>query len=226
MKLLKLPLFGLLAPKSPMEKLIEHYDKIAGCIKIIKESLECYVSGGGACREFVELTKEIDEIENHADKIKRNIRNHLPRSMFMAVDKTLFLNYTKSQDNILDSAQDALQWLGMRQVKISEEFQKDLIFLIDEVATITELLGPALKATIDLVHGENLDREGTKEHYRKVRRERHNIQRTKRELTMKIYNSDLDFKDIYQLIHFVQCIDDMAHNCENCADILRAMIAR
>ncbi|WP_456324550.1 DUF47 domain-containing protein [Desulfonauticus submarinus] len=226
MKLLKLPLFGLLAPKSPMEKLVEHYDKIAGCVKIIKESLECYVSGGGACREFQDLWEEIDSIENHADKIKRNIRNHLPRSMFMAVDKTLFLNYTKAQDNILDSGQDALQWLGMRQVVISEEFQKDLIFLIDEVSTATELLGPALKATIALVHGESLDREGTKEYYRNIRAQRHKTQKTARKITIKIYNSELDFKDIYQLIHFVQCLDNMAHNCENCADILRAMIAR
>ena len=224
--MLRIPFFGLLTQRSPMEGLVEHYDKIAGCVKIIKESLECYVSGGGACREFKELAREIDQIENHADKIKRNIRNHLPRSLFMAVDKTLFLNYTKSQDNILDSAQDALQWLGMRRVVIPEEFQKDLIFLIDEVGSATELLGPALKATIAFVHGENLDREGTKEKYRAVRQQRYRIQRANRELTIKIYNSELDFKDIYQLIHFVNCLDDMAHNCENCADILRAMIAR
>jgi len=96
----KLSFFGMLATKSPMEGLVEHYDQIAQCTNIINESLECYVSGIGACREFTELSREIDKIENHADIIKRNLRNHLPRRLFMAVDKTLFLNYTKSQDNI------------------------------------------------------------------------------------------------------------------------------
>ena len=222
---LRIPFFGLLANHSPMDGLVEHYDKIAECIATIDESLECYVSGG-VCREFEDLTRTIDEIENHADVIKRNIRNHLPKGLFMAVEKPLFLNYTKFQDNILDSAQDALHWLAMRKVAIPESIQKDLIYLLDAVARTTVLLGPALKATIALVHGESLDRDGTKECYRKVRSERENVRKLKNSLQKKVYAMDIDFKDIYQLLHFIDCLDDMGHNTENCADHLRAMIAR
>lgn len=222
---LKLPLFGLLAKRSPMDGLVEHYDKIAECIATIDESLECYVSGG-VCREFEELTRTIDAIENHADIIKRNIRNHLPKGLFMAVEKPLFLNYTKFQDNILDSAQDALHWLAMRKVHIPEEIQKDLIYLLDGVAKTTVLLGPALKATIALVHGESVDRDGTKACYRKVRSQRDAVRKLKNTLQKKVYAMDLDFKDIYQIMHFIDCLDDMCHNTENCADHLRAMIAR
>ncbi len=222
---LRIPLFGLLASHSPMDGLVEHYDKIAECIATIDDSLECYVSGG-VCREFEELTRTIDEIENHADVIKRNIRNHLPKGLFMAVEKPLFLNYTKFQDNILDAAQDALHWLAMRKVSIPESIQKDLIYLLDAVARTTVLLGPALHATIALVHGESLDRDGTKECYRKVRSERDNVRKLKNALQKKVYAMDIDFKDIYQLIHFIDCLDDMGHNTENCADHLRAMIAR
>ena len=222
---LRIPFFGLIAKRSPMDGLVEHYDKIAECIAAIDESLECYVSGG-VCREFEELTRAIDEIEDHADIIKRNIRNHLPKGLFMAVEKPLFLNYTKSQDNILDSAQDALHWLAMRKVDIPEDVQKDLIYLLDSVAKATVLLGPALKSTIALIHGESLDRDGTKECYRKVRRERDNVRKLKNELHKKVYAMDIDFKDIYQLIHFIDCLDKMGHDTENCAELLRAMIAR
>lgn len=222
---LKIPFFGIVASRSPMDGLVEHYDKIAECIATIDESLECYVSGG-VCREFEELAKTIDTIENHADKIKRNIRNHLPRGLFMAVDKGMFLNYTKFQDNILDGAQDALNWLGMRPMKVPGEFQKDIINLLDSVRHASELLGPALKSTIALVHGESLDREGTKEQYRKVRHEREVVRKAANKLQAKIYNADMDFKDIYQLIHFIDCLSDMGHNCENCVDTLRNMIAR
>ncbi|MDD4951078.1 MAG: DUF47 family protein [Desulfovibrionaceae bacterium] len=221
----RLPFFGMLARQSPMIGLIEHYDKIAECINIIDESMECYVSGG-SCREFGELTKAIDRIEDHADTIKRYIRNHLPRGLFMAVDKTLFLNYTKSQDNILDSAQQALHWLAIRPISIPGAFQKDMIYLLDEVTETTVLLGPALKATINLVHGAILDREGTKEAYRRVRRQRDKVRRLVNKINGDIYNSDMDFKDIYQLIHFTECLGEMSHNSENCADILRNMIAR
>ncbi|CCH48875.1 TIGR00153 family protein [Pseudodesulfovibrio piezophilus] len=222
---LKLPFFGLLASRSPMDGLTEHYDKIAECIETIDESLECYVSGG-VCREFEELTRTIDQIENHADKIKRNIRNHLPKGLFMPVEKSLFLSYTKSQDNVLDAAQDALHWLAMRKVEFPEQIQKDVIYLLDAVSRTTVLLGPALKATIALLHGESLDREGTKTCFRKVRSERDKVRKLKNELHKKLYAMDLDFKDIYQLMHFVDCLDNMGHNTENCADHLRAMIAR
>lgn len=222
---LRIPFFGLLGNHSPMDGLVEHYDKIAECIAAIDDSLECYVSGG-VCREFEELTKVVDEIENHADSIKRNIRNHLPKGLFMAVEKPLFLNYTKSQDNVLDAAQDALHWLAMRKVIIPEDIQKDIIYLLDAVARCTVLLGPALKSTIALIHGESLDREGTKECYRKVRRERDQVRKLKNELQKKLYAKDIEFKDIYQLMHFVDCLDDMGHNTENCAELLRAMIAR
>ncbi|QGY40006.1 DUF47 family protein [Pseudodesulfovibrio cashew] len=222
---LRIPFFGLLASRSPMDGLVEHYDKIAECIATIDESLECYVSGG-VCREFEELTRTIDEIENHADVIKRNIRNHLPKGLFMPVEKSLFLNYTKSQDNILDSAQDALYWLAMRKVLIPESIQKDIIYLLDAVSRTTVLLGPALNATISLIHGQSLDRDGTKATYRKVRAERDNVRKLKNALNKKLYAMDIDFKDIYQIMHFVDCLDDMGHNTENCADHLRAMIAR
>jgi len=222
----KLPFFGLVTPRSPMNGLVEHYEKIVEGVSMIREALECYISGTGVCREFEELTREVDAIEEHADKIKRNIRNHLPRRLFMPVDKTLFLNYTRGQDNILDYAQEALHWLGMRRVEIPQEIQKAFIDLVEEVTYVVELLGPALKSTIGLVHGEHIDRLGCKEKYRYIRRERQKIMKMQRHLVSDIYNSDMDFKDIYQLIHFVGCLNDTVKNCETCSDTLRAMIAR
>jgi len=218
-------LFGLLCDRSPMDGLREHYDKIHQCVALIRDAMECYVAGG-TCREFMDLAAEVDAIENEADKIKRRIRNHLPRRLFMPVDKTLFLNYTNAQDNILDSAQEAMHWLAMRRVDIPEGFQKPIVDLIDEVNVITDLLGPALEATIGLIYIQHADRPGAKEKFRAVRTRRHDVFRHKIALVSTIYNSDLDFKDIYQLIHFIERLEDMGHNTERCADILRAMIAR
>ncbi|MFP4168342.1 MAG: DUF47 domain-containing protein [Desulfonatronovibrionaceae bacterium] len=222
----RMPFFGLLSPKSPMQGLVEHYDQISKCLDLVKEALECYVSGSGICREFEELKQEIDKIENQADKIKRRVRNHLPKSLFMAVDKTLFLNYTTQQDNVMDEAQEALRWLGMRRINIPPTYQRAFISLLEEVSEAAAQLGPALKMTVGLVHGEHLDREGCKDKYRAVRLLREKVFKSKQQLISDIYNSDMDFKDIYQLIHFVDSLNTMAKSCEQCAGTLRAMIAR
>ncbi len=221
----KIPFFGLLVSRSPMDGLVEHYDKIAECIEIINNALECQITGGH-CQDMEELAEAVDAVEHEADTIKRRIRNRLPRQLFMAVDKTLFLNYTNKQDNILDSAQDALNWLAMRRVIITENEQKALVSITNGVKQSAKLLGAALKATISLINGQSIDREGTKGAYRKVRKMRAAVRERATELTREIYNSQRDFKDIYQLIHFVDCLNAMSHDAANCADILRAMIAR
>lgn len=215
----------MLTQKSPMERLVGHYEKIQQSVGIINDSLECYILGG-QCVEFKTLQNDLNDLESQADKIIRYIRNHLPRSLFMPVDKVLFLSYTSAQDDILDSAQEAFDWLSMRTMVIPEEFQKELIYLVDDVGNMVNLLGPALKDTISLVHLENLDREGTKEQYRKIREKRHEISRFKNSLTGRMYRSDYEFKDIYQLIHFAERMYAMCHSCSKCVEILRSMIAR
>ncbi|MGE4552075.1 MAG: DUF47 domain-containing protein [Desulfovibrionaceae bacterium] len=222
---LRIPFFGLLVNTTPMEGLVEHYDKIAECITIINDSIACYVTGG-SCREMEELSEAINQVEDQADRIKRRIRNHLPRRLFMAVDKTLFLQYTTKQDNILDSAQSALEWLAMRHIELGVEYQRGFVDLLDGIQTATSLLGPALHATIALVNGTSIDRDGTKETFRKVRLVREEVQDRAVALTRDIYTSDMDFKDIYQLMHFVSDLNEMSHNCASCVDMLRAMIAR
>ncbi|MFW5733982.1 MAG: DUF47 domain-containing protein [Oceanidesulfovibrio sp.] len=223
---LRIPFFGLVSPRSPLKSLLEHYDTIARGCDPIEESLVCYIAGGGVCREFKELSMEVDELEDKADKIKRSIRNHLPRGLFMPVDKTVFFNYTRMQDNILDDGQRAMNWLLMRRVTITEDFQKGLLDLVAEAVLTVKLLRPALEATVGLLHGEHYDRDSTKDKIREVRAQHKKTGHAKNSVVIGIYNSDMDFKDIYQLIHFAEAMHSMSHNTEGSADLLRAMIAR
>ncbi len=222
----RVPFFGLLSERNPMTGLLEHYAQIGKGMAFLRESMECYITGG-TCREFNSLQEDVNAVEEKADKIKRNIRNHMPRGLFMPVDKTLFFNYTRSQDNILDAGQEALNWLAMRRVEVPVEFHRSFLEYMEDVGRTLDMLGPALEATINLVlGGGSLDREATKNTYRAIRDNHRKVFRSRQKLTSDIYNSDMDFKDIYQLLHFVECLNDMSHNAENCADMLRAMIAR
>ncbi len=223
---LRMPFFGLIAQKSPMEGLSEHYKKIAEGMTLIEDALECYLAGGTECTEFSELIVKVEELEEQADKVKRKIRNHLPRGLFMPVDKTLFFNYTRSQDNILDDGQEALQWLYMRSIDVSDELGRRLTMFVPEVLKTVRHLGDALDSTIDLLNGKHFDRDKTKNCFRDLRSQHKLVFKKKNELLFYIYNLDINFKDLYQLIHFVNCMNSMSHNAEFCADMLRAMIAR
>lgn len=224
--LIRIPFLGI-SSRAPLEGLLAHYEPIVKGLTVIERALKGYLHDG-ASRGFMALTAELDSLEAEADKIKRHARNHLPRGLFMAVDKTLYLNYSRSQDDVMDQAQDALHWLAMRQVDMPEAMGGELKeFLADVVKTVM-LLRPALEGTIALLHREARDagRKAVKERIHAVREQHMKVSKARFRLVGAIYDSPLDFKDIYQLIHFVDCLRGMSHSAEGCADILRAMIAR
>ncbi len=223
--MMKLNFFGLLIHKSPMEKLMEHFEKIEQSVDVIKEALE-YYTGDEHLIKFESTQNRLNDLEFQADNIIRNIRNGLPKSIFMAVNKVQLLNYTTAQDNILDSAREALNWLSMSKVTIPGEFRKDLTCLVGDAGNMILLLGPALKDTISLVHLENLDWENANEHYQRIRDKKNEIFKFKHALNGKIYRSEMEFKDIYLLVQFIEKIFAMSQNCSKCAEILHSMIAR
>ncbi|WP_027183562.1 DUF47 domain-containing protein [Desulfovibrio inopinatus] len=223
---LRIPFFGLLSKQSPMLGLLDHFDQINEGARLVEEALECYIVQGPECGDLQAMFGRIDKLEEKADKVKRSIRNHLPRGLFMPVDKTLFFNYTSRQDNILDEGQLAMHWLMMRPVVIPETLQKPIIDLIDDVVSTITLLRTSLINTTDLVLGKSYDRVGTKESYRTVRKQHRSVWKQHNTLLAELLNRDCDFKDSYQLINFIEKIYAMSHNAEGCADILRAMISR
>lgn len=225
---LRFSFFGLISSRSPMLGLLEHYEQIGKGMALIEESMECYISGVAdkSCKDFNVLQNELNAAEDHADTIKRYIRNHLPKSIFLPVEKHLFFSYTRAQDDILDAGQAALQWLALRDVLVPEEHQRDLIFFLAEVTKSIKLLRPALVGTIAWVNNEDIDRDEVKQHYRDVRAQHKVVTQMSHALNSKLYRSSLDFKDIYQLIHFVEHLNKMSHSAEGCADLLRIMIAK
>jgi uncharacterized protein len=216
---------GLLIKKSPMEKLLEHHAILEQLNDVIRDSLECYINNGHNA-EFKILHEQIIDLESKGDNVIRHVRNNLPRSIFMPVNKVMLLNYTSAQDNILDAALGAFNWLSMRNVAVPGGFKESLMGLAEDVGGMLKLLGPALKDTISLVHLESLDWENAREQYQKIQHKKNEIFKSKQTVSIKVYNSEMEFKDIFLLIHFIEKIFDMSRSCSKCVEILRSMIAR
>lgn len=218
-------LISSLTGRKCLPGLLEHYEPVAKGVMVVEAALKEYLNNGHGAG-FQALTVEIDTLEGQADKIKRRIRNRLPRDIFMEVDKTLFLNFTRSQDNILDSAQDALNWLGMRRLDLSKDLTASARSLAREACRTVELLKPAIVGTMDLIYGATKDRSGVKETYHEVRLQHHRAAKASRKLQRESFAADADFREIYRFVKFIEYTHDMSHNAEGAADVLRAMIAR
>ncbi|WP_028575749.1 DUF47 domain-containing protein [Desulfonatronovibrio hydrogenovorans] len=222
---MKFSFFKSLIRRSPMEKLLDHYQAIQDSVGVINDALQCYIQNG-QCVEFKSLQHQLNDLESGADAIIRDIRNNLPHSILLPVNKVLLLNYTTAQDNILDSAQEALNWLSLKVIPVPEQFIKDLTLLVDEVGEAVHQLGPALKDTVALLHLEDLDRENAREQFRRIRIKKDLVFKRKHTLNKEIFNSDLEFSETYLLHHFIERMYSMSQSCGKCAEILRSMITR
>lgn len=223
MRLLRL--IARLSGRKHLPGLLEHFDPVAKSVKVIDRALKEYLNVGTGLG-FQALMAEMDTLEGQADKIKRRIRNHLPLAVWLEVDKTLFLNYTRSQDDILDSAQDALNWLGMRTMNLPDELLKELRAYVADVCRTVELLKATLLSTMDLLYRRSRDRAAVKETCHVVRLQHQKASRAKRLLVRQALATGADFRDVYQFMKFVEHLHAMSHSAEGCADVLRAMIAR
>ena len=214
--------------KSPFSQLLEHMEKVRECVDILGDGLVNYYKGD--YKGFSELTEQVSKLEHEADIIKRNLRNHLPSSLFMPVDKGKFMWALREQDKILDHAENLAKMLDMRHTKIPKDLQKVFIDHTKLVMKTVDAMEDAVENIRDLVQTSFVkkERNQTKQLIRKVHEYEWKADQKKYEATKGIYKLEkkLDPMDVYHLLKISDWVDDIADHAENVADWLRAMIAK
>jgi len=214
--------------KSPFSQLLEHMGKVRECVDILGDGLIRYYQGD--YKDFSELAKKVSEIEHEADLIKRNLRNHLPTSLFMPVDKGKFMWALREQDAILDHAENLVVMLDMRHTKIPKELQGIFIEHAKLVMETVDVMEDAVSNIRDLIETSFVkrEREQMKQFIYKVHEREWKADQKKFELRKGIYRLEekLSPMDVYHLLRISDWVDDIADHAENVADWLRAMIAK
>tara|TARA_B100001964_G_C14102671_1_gene540083 strand:- start:165 stop:845 length:681 start_codon:yes stop_codon:yes gene_type:complete len=105
-------LFG----RSPFVPLQLHLDKVADCVEAAFSLLERIREGEDPNVE--ETAREISKLEHKADLVKNDIRNNLPRGLFLAIDRGQLLEILGLQDSIADKAEDIGILMSLRSAKM------------------------------------------------------------------------------------------------------------
>ncbi len=214
--------------KSPFVGLYMHADKVRECIATLEQALQAYTEG--RYEEFKALAAKVSELEGEADQIKGNTRNHLPRFIFMPVDKAEFLMLLREQDSILDYAEDVALWLDLRLTPIPESIKPEFMAHIDKVVECVGVLQKALENLKDLLQTSfsRKEREQTKKLIHEIHKKEYEADVIERTLTKKIFalEKELDPVSIFHLVKVVDLIAQIANHAENAGDRIRAMIAK
>lgn len=129
-------LMGDLFGTSPIRPMQQHMKASVACAREILPLFEAMAAG--KTEELATRRAEIDRLEHEADRIKNEIRSHLPKRLFMAVERRDMLEILDCQDSMADVAQDIAGLADQRSMTIPEELAEPLLELVRRVLVACE----------------------------------------------------------------------------------------
>ncbi|ATX75539.1 MAG: TIGR00153 family protein [Reinekea forsetii] len=95
---------SLLFGRSPVKPMQEHISKAHACTKALVPFFEAAMTGD--YKAAAKVRETIITLESEADALKKDIRAHLPNSLFMPVPRSDLLELLSMQDRIANRAKD------------------------------------------------------------------------------------------------------------------------
>ena len=222
---MRIPFLSLFVT-SPFEGLQEHAEKVRECAWAFQQAVECHASE--RCEGFESLRQEVTKLESEADAIKRRIRGHIPKGTKMPVSKFELFMYIREQDKVLDSMEEALNWLSYRRrPSIPEELKGDILQLVDAVVEpIEELSRMVSEAKTYFDDYSEKQRRIVKGIIFSIRQREHEADKLEDEVKLKIFTIEKDPASMFHMVRFSEIVGSVADHAENAGDMMRAMIAR
>ncbi|MDH2998633.1 phosphate transport regulator [Pasteurellaceae bacterium LFhippo2] len=114
-------ILGLFA-QSPLKPLQKHSQKVTECCGLLVPFFDATFKGDW--QEAEKIRRQIIDLENRADDLKREIRLKSPRGLFMPVERTDLLELVTQLDKLANYAKDISGRVIGRQLVIPAEIQQ------------------------------------------------------------------------------------------------------
>lgn len=141
---------GAIFGRSPIRPLQGHMAKANACVDLLGEIITA--SAGEDWGRVEELQSELQEAKSDADEIKRDIRTHLPTSLFLPVARTDLLELLRIQDDITFRCKDAATMVLIRKMVVPQEllapvkaFFESTLSIVQQAQTVINELDELLE---------------------------------------------------------------------------------
>lgn len=220
--------FANLFGKSPFSALQGHMRVVLECVHQMPALFVALASGDHS--QVASVKDIIFEKEEEADRIKNELRNRLPKSLFMPVDRRDLLEVLQMQDSIADTAQDIAGLLVERPMELPEFMQEPMFTLTHRCVDVCEKSAEIIEELDELLAMGFRGKEASRveEMVTALNKLEDETDELGLELTRRLFQHEDEIKPVsvmmwYQLI---QWVGDLADYAEKVGDRLRLMIAR
>ena len=133
---------------SPVQPLEEHVGIVSECAQNLKPLFVAAISGDWTAVEKVHA--DVERLETRADEVKKQIRLHLPRSLFMPVPRQDLLELLMVQDKIANLTRDIAGMVLIRRLEIPSPIVDDFLAFVELVIESAKLARQSVRELDEL----------------------------------------------------------------------------
>ena len=215
-------LFG----RSPFVPLQSHMTKVCACVDTIVEAFEALARGD--YEQIDALAKVISELEHEADQVKYDIQNHLPKRMFLAVDRGKLLEILSTQDSIADKCENiavllTLKRIGMPPV-LREMFKSYLTKNVEAFYAARDIIEQFDELVATRFGG--VEAERVKQMVDTVAYKEHEVDLIQRDLLKVLFSLDdqMSVSEFHLWNHIVRQVSELSNVSERLANRVRTTL--
>jgi len=217
-----LKLFG----KSPFALLQSHMEKIAECVHQLPTLFKTLQDKD--YQKVNELALIISKEEHQADLIKNDIRNHLPKSLYLPVAREHLLEIVSLQDSIADKAEDAAVLLTLKEIVFLDSFKEEFFqFLKKNIEAFdeTQMIMREMHELLESSFGGS-EAERVKGFVEIVAFKEHEADLLQRKLLKKLLNceNEMSYTTFHVWMRIIEAISGISNVSENLAFRVRRML--
>ncbi len=200
--------------KQVAELVKRHLELTDSCLKKTRETLEDFLAG--STEELEEASLEVNRLESEADSMQRQIRDVLYSGAYLPEIRADIYRLVDRVDKIAGKAEQCAGFLALQKPGIPEEYQADFLELFGVCVACVHELMRAMKTFLK-PKGKF---EKLQDRSNRVGQLETEADAKEKEITRKIFESELEPAQKLHLLAFVTMIADIADRAENAADEL------
>jgi hypothetical protein len=197
------------------------------CVQLLDPLIDAVMAGDHVRTE--EIAKEISVLEHEADEIKNELRDHMPRSLFLPVAREDLLDILSIQDSISDAAEDVGMVVTMRKMEVQTELKDFLDPLVHKTLESVSCYSDVIGELDRLVNASFVGKEAQRvmDLIRKVSQLEHEADVAQDALSRRLFEIEDSLKAgaLFMWIEIIRRLGSVANRAEKAANRLRMFLA-
>ncbi len=215
-------LFG----KSPFATLLTHMNKVGSCMEKLSKLIE--ILPKLELDKLDRLASEISALEHEADVTKNDIRNHLPKSIFLPMDRGHFLEILSIQDSIADLTEEIGMLLILRPTDLCNDVKIDFQGLYKKNADVFWDAKQVITEIDELLESSfgGIEAEKVKTMVEQIAYKEHEASLLKKQLVKQLFSQGDPLPSALFILHLklIEEISSISHLSERLANRIRMVL--